>query len=200
MRAGGRVRGKEPPRACGGGRPAGGGGGVEAWLRRVRLWTPHWRFPCASSPSGCVPCPGARGKMPYLGSEDAAKELKKALCNPHVQADRLRYRNAIQRVIRYQPRAPAQPVGAGRPRRSEGAFPRGGAGPGLPAAPSAAASPPRGLVSTSFARLGGVIHAFLTADSLTCNISSADRSYLHTHRANCWLGVSAWTFLQSHAK
>nr|KAF6290169.1 adaptor related protein complex 4 subunit beta 1 [Myotis myotis] len=38
--------------------------------------------------------------MPYLGSEDAVKELKKALCNPHVQANRLRYRNVIQRVIR----------------------------------------------------------------------------------------------------
>ncbi|XP_030872710.1 AP-4 complex subunit beta-1 isoform X3 [Leptonychotes weddellii] len=39
--------------------------------------------------------------MPYLGSEDVVKELKKALCNPHVQADRLRYRNVIQRVIRH---------------------------------------------------------------------------------------------------
>ncbi|XP_007975693.2 AP-4 complex subunit beta-1 isoform X2 [Chlorocebus sabaeus] len=39
--------------------------------------------------------------MPYLGSEDVVKELKKALCNPHIQADRLRYRNVIQRVIRY---------------------------------------------------------------------------------------------------
>uniref|UniRef100_A0A8C9P3A6 AP complex subunit beta n=1 Tax=Spermophilus dauricus TaxID=99837 RepID=A0A8C9P3A6_SPEDA len=38
--------------------------------------------------------------MPYLGSEDVVKELKKALCNPHIQADRLRYRNVIQRVIR----------------------------------------------------------------------------------------------------
>ncbi|XP_019585945.2 AP-4 complex subunit beta-1 isoform X3 [Rhinolophus sinicus] len=37
--------------------------------------------------------------MPYLGSEDVVKELKKALCNPHIQADRLRYRNVIQRVI-----------------------------------------------------------------------------------------------------
>lgn len=41
--------------------------------------------------------------MPYLGSEDVVKELKKALCNPHIQADRLRYRNVIQRVIRYRP-------------------------------------------------------------------------------------------------
>ncbi|XP_053103446.1 AP-4 complex subunit beta-1 isoform X2 [Hemicordylus capensis] len=40
-------------------------------------------------------------KMPYLGSEDMLKELKRALSNPHVQADRLRYRNVIQRVIRH---------------------------------------------------------------------------------------------------
>ncbi|KAM8999132.1 AP-4 complex subunit beta-1 [Sarcophilus harrisii] len=39
--------------------------------------------------------------MPYLGSEDVVKELKKALCNPHIQADRPRYRNVIQRVIRH---------------------------------------------------------------------------------------------------
>uniref|UniRef100_A0A286XS03 AP complex subunit beta n=1 Tax=Cavia porcellus TaxID=10141 RepID=A0A286XS03_CAVPO len=39
--------------------------------------------------------------MPYFGSEDVVKELKKALCNPHIQADRLRYRNVIQRVIRH---------------------------------------------------------------------------------------------------
>uniref|UniRef100_A0A5F8GD88 AP complex subunit beta n=1 Tax=Monodelphis domestica TaxID=13616 RepID=A0A5F8GD88_MONDO len=38
--------------------------------------------------------------MPYLGSEDIVKELKKALCNPHIQADRPRYRNVIQKVIR----------------------------------------------------------------------------------------------------
>lgn len=47
--------------------------------------------------------PGLSEKMPYLGSEDVVKELKKALCNPHIQADRLRYRNVIQRVIRYHP-------------------------------------------------------------------------------------------------
>ncbi|XP_062999539.1 AP-4 complex subunit beta-1 isoform X2 [Elgaria multicarinata webbii] len=40
-------------------------------------------------------------KMPYLSSEDTLKELKRALSNPHVQADRLRYRNVIQRVIRH---------------------------------------------------------------------------------------------------
>lgn len=80
-----------------------------------------------------VPGPGRRGhrravcgRMPYLGSEDVLKELKKALCNPHVQADRLRYRNVIQRVIRYQPAArpragpsgaapPARPLGRGLP-------------------------------------------------------------------------------------
>ncbi|XP_038605015.1 AP-4 complex subunit beta-1 isoform X1 [Tachyglossus aculeatus] len=39
--------------------------------------------------------------MPYLGSEDPVKELKKALGNPHVQADRPRYRNVIQRLIRH---------------------------------------------------------------------------------------------------
>lgn len=53
-------------------------------------------------------------KMPYLGSEDVVKELKKALCNPHIQADRLRYRNVIQRVIRYQP-PPALPAAAPTP-------------------------------------------------------------------------------------
>lgn len=60
--------------------------------------------------------------MPYLGSEDVVKELKKALCNPHVQADRLRYRNVIQRVIRYQlpPALPAAaPIRAPTPGRSE---------------------------------------------------------------------------------
>ncbi|KAH0618951.1 hypothetical protein JD844_018525 [Phrynosoma platyrhinos] len=40
-------------------------------------------------------------RMPYLGSEDTLKELKRALSNPHVQADHLRYRNVIQRVIRH---------------------------------------------------------------------------------------------------
>lgn len=48
--------------------------------------------------------------MPYLGSEDAVKELKKALCNPHIQGDRLRYRNAIQRVIRYNLISPCAAV------------------------------------------------------------------------------------------
>ncbi|XP_054836878.1 AP-4 complex subunit beta-1 isoform X3 [Eublepharis macularius] len=40
-------------------------------------------------------------RMPYLGSEDTLKELKRALSNPHVQNDHLRYRNVIQRVIRH---------------------------------------------------------------------------------------------------
>ncbi|CAM4682567.1 unnamed protein product [Leuciscus chuanchicus] len=39
--------------------------------------------------------------MPYFGSEETVKELKRALANPHVQADRLRYKNYITKVIRY---------------------------------------------------------------------------------------------------
>ncbi|XP_056278332.1 AP-4 complex subunit beta-1 isoform X2 [Pseudoliparis swirei] len=38
--------------------------------------------------------------MPYLGSEDAVRELKRALSNPHVQADRLRYRNTVLKAVR----------------------------------------------------------------------------------------------------
>ncbi|XP_066559530.1 AP-4 complex subunit beta-1 [Amia ocellicauda] len=38
--------------------------------------------------------------MPYLGSEETVKELKRALSNPNVQADRLRYRTVVLRVIR----------------------------------------------------------------------------------------------------
>ncbi|XP_061697800.1 AP-4 complex subunit beta-1 [Syngnathoides biaculeatus] len=38
--------------------------------------------------------------MPYLGSEDVVRDLRRALCNPHVQSDQLRYRNAILKVIR----------------------------------------------------------------------------------------------------
>ncbi|KAI1893087.1 hypothetical protein AGOR_G00140260 [Albula goreensis] len=37
--------------------------------------------------------------MPYLGSEETVKELRRALSNPNVQSDRLRYRNVILRVI-----------------------------------------------------------------------------------------------------
>ncbi|XP_069797620.1 AP-4 complex subunit beta-1 isoform X2 [Narcine bancroftii] len=39
--------------------------------------------------------------MPYYGSEDTVKELRRALANPGLQADKLRYRNLVLRVIRY---------------------------------------------------------------------------------------------------
>ncbi|XP_075299283.1 AP-4 complex subunit beta-1 isoform X2 [Opisthocomus hoazin] len=42
--------------------------------------------------------------MPYLGGEEALRELRRALANPHVQADRLRYRAAVLRVIRHMAR------------------------------------------------------------------------------------------------
>uniref|UniRef100_A0A8C6UYS2 Adaptor related protein complex 4 subunit beta 1 n=1 Tax=Neogobius melanostomus TaxID=47308 RepID=A0A8C6UYS2_9GOBI len=38
--------------------------------------------------------------MPYLSGEDAVKELRRALSNPNVQSDPLRYRNTITKVIR----------------------------------------------------------------------------------------------------
>ncbi|XP_031422400.1 AP-4 complex subunit beta-1 [Clupea harengus] len=38
--------------------------------------------------------------MPYLSTEETVKELKRALSNPNIQSDRLRYRNYIMRVIR----------------------------------------------------------------------------------------------------
>ncbi|OWK53798.1 AP-4 complex subunit beta-1 [Lonchura striata] len=38
--------------------------------------------------------------MPYLGGEEALRELRRALSNPHVQADPARYRGAVLRVIR----------------------------------------------------------------------------------------------------
>ncbi|XP_030625094.1 AP-4 complex subunit beta-1 [Chanos chanos] len=38
--------------------------------------------------------------MPYFGSDETVKELKRALSNPNVQSDRLRYRNYVLRVIR----------------------------------------------------------------------------------------------------
>ncbi|CAK6970898.1 AP-4 complex subunit beta-1 [Scomber scombrus] len=38
--------------------------------------------------------------MPYLGSEDTVRELRRALSNPNIQSDPLRYRNTILRVIR----------------------------------------------------------------------------------------------------
>lgn len=43
--------------------------------------------------------------MPYLGGEEAQRELRRALSNPHVQADPARYRGAVLRVIRYGGRA-----------------------------------------------------------------------------------------------
>lgn len=56
-----------------------------------------------ATPGAVGTTPAPFGKMPYFGSEDVVKELRKALCNPYIQADRLRYRNVIQRVIRYHP-------------------------------------------------------------------------------------------------
>ncbi|XP_034064564.1 AP-4 complex subunit beta-1 [Gymnodraco acuticeps] len=38
--------------------------------------------------------------MPYLGSEDTERELRRALCNPHIQSDPLRYRNTVLKVLR----------------------------------------------------------------------------------------------------
>ncbi|XP_069025350.1 AP-4 complex subunit beta-1 [Embiotoca jacksoni] len=38
--------------------------------------------------------------MPYLGGEEVVKELRRALSNPNVQSDQLRYRNTILKVIR----------------------------------------------------------------------------------------------------
>lgn len=38
--------------------------------------------------------------MPYLGSEDTVRELRRALSNPNVQSDPLRYRNTVLKVIR----------------------------------------------------------------------------------------------------
>ncbi|XP_045913185.1 AP-4 complex subunit beta-1 isoform X2 [Micropterus dolomieu] len=38
--------------------------------------------------------------MPYLGGEDTVKELRRALSNPNIQSDQLRYRNTILKVIR----------------------------------------------------------------------------------------------------
>uniref|UniRef100_A0A8C3GA52 AP complex subunit beta n=1 Tax=Cyclopterus lumpus TaxID=8103 RepID=A0A8C3GA52_CYCLU len=38
--------------------------------------------------------------MPYLGSEDAVRELRRALSNPNVQSDQLRYRNTVLKAIR----------------------------------------------------------------------------------------------------
>ncbi|XP_032377543.1 AP-4 complex subunit beta-1 [Etheostoma spectabile] len=38
--------------------------------------------------------------MPYLGNEDTVRELRRALSNPNVQSDPLRYRNTVLKVIR----------------------------------------------------------------------------------------------------
>uniref|UniRef100_A0A3Q4BPS6 Beta-adaptin appendage C-terminal subdomain domain-containing protein n=1 Tax=Mola mola TaxID=94237 RepID=A0A3Q4BPS6_MOLML len=38
--------------------------------------------------------------MPYHGTEDTVRELRRALSNPNVQSDQLRYRNTILKVIR----------------------------------------------------------------------------------------------------
>ncbi|XP_034027965.1 AP-4 complex subunit beta-1 [Thalassophryne amazonica] len=38
--------------------------------------------------------------MPYVGNEDTVKELRRALANPNVQSDHLRYRNTVLKVIR----------------------------------------------------------------------------------------------------
>ena len=38
--------------------------------------------------------------MPYLAGEETVKELRRALSNPHVQADPLRYRTTVLRVVR----------------------------------------------------------------------------------------------------
>nr|XP_020472873.1 AP-4 complex subunit beta-1 [Monopterus albus] len=38
--------------------------------------------------------------MPYLGTEDTVRELRRALSNPNVQSDHLRYRNTVLKVIR----------------------------------------------------------------------------------------------------
>uniref|UniRef100_A0AAX7U216 Beta-adaptin appendage C-terminal subdomain domain-containing protein n=1 Tax=Astatotilapia calliptera TaxID=8154 RepID=A0AAX7U216_ASTCA len=38
--------------------------------------------------------------MPYLGGEETVRELRRALSNPNVQSDPLRYRNTILKVIR----------------------------------------------------------------------------------------------------
>ncbi|XP_047426952.1 AP-4 complex subunit beta-1 [Mugil cephalus] len=38
--------------------------------------------------------------MPYLGGEETVRDLRRALSNPNVQSDQLRYRNTIFKVIR----------------------------------------------------------------------------------------------------
>lgn len=43
----------------------------------------------------------AAAAMPYLGSEDEVRELRRALSNPNVQSEPLRYRNSVLKVIRW---------------------------------------------------------------------------------------------------
>ena len=43
---------------------------------------------------------GGGTDMPYLGGEETVREIRRALANPNVQSDHLRYRNTILRVIR----------------------------------------------------------------------------------------------------
>lgn len=49
---------------------------------------------------GAGRCGAERAAMPYLGGEEALRDLRRALSNPHVQAEPLRYRAAVLRVIR----------------------------------------------------------------------------------------------------
>uniref|UniRef100_A0A672I501 Beta-adaptin appendage C-terminal subdomain domain-containing protein n=1 Tax=Salarias fasciatus TaxID=181472 RepID=A0A672I501_SALFA len=51
--------------------------------------------------------------MPYLGNEETVKELRRALSNPNIQCDQLRYRNTVLRVIRYLVEYVEQPLTAG---------------------------------------------------------------------------------------
>lgn len=39
--------------------------------------------------------------MPYLSGKETVKELRRALSNPNIQSDPLRYRNAVLKVIRW---------------------------------------------------------------------------------------------------
>lgn len=53
--------------------------------------------------------PGLRGDiMPYLGSEDTVRELKRVLSNPNIQSDQLRYRKTVLKVIRWVSRKQSQ--------------------------------------------------------------------------------------------
>lgn len=73
-------------------------------------WAGPWRYDTSGAGRWGWELPPARrggggtGIMPYLGGEEAVRELRRALANPHVQADRLRYRAAVLRVIRYSRR------------------------------------------------------------------------------------------------